>query len=184
VGYHAIVGYSRLERCDRLSLWAIMPQWTGNPTQHAATAIDPILSLLSALRCSAESNFAKQDYEFVKGLFKYYGPFKYVYHLAAYAAEGLSHSIRAFNYRNNLLVRFAQLFRTALRAYLRLIQRVTARPCTALHTLCSLSESSHLSEAAIAYAVTVRCDAMRCSVPRRTTPQCSIPRLCLVNGAQ
>jgi nucleoside-diphosphate-sugar epimerase len=27
-----------------------------------------------------------------------------VYHLAAYAAEGLSHSIRAFNYRNNLLV--------------------------------------------------------------------------------
>src|SRR5258706_12928785 len=27
----------------------------------------------------------------------------YVYHLAAYAAEGLSHFIRSFNYRNNLL---------------------------------------------------------------------------------
>ena len=58
-----------------------------------------------------------QDYEFVNGLFKYYGPFKYVYHLAAYAAEGLSHSIRAFNYRNNLLVRLARLCRTPLRAH-------------------------------------------------------------------
>lgn len=29
--------------------------------------------------------------------------FTYVYHLAAYAAEGLSHFIRGFNYRNNLL---------------------------------------------------------------------------------
>jgi UDP-glucose 4-epimerase len=29
--------------------------------------------------------------------------FKYVYHLAAYAAEGLSHFIRRFNYENNLV---------------------------------------------------------------------------------
>src|SRR5215472_18392790 len=29
--------------------------------------------------------------------------FRYVYHLAAYAAEGMSHFIRAFNYRNNLI---------------------------------------------------------------------------------
>ena len=29
--------------------------------------------------------------------------FAYVYHLAAYAAEGLSHHIREFNYKNNLL---------------------------------------------------------------------------------
>lgn len=29
--------------------------------------------------------------------------FQYVYHLAAYAAEGLSHFIRTYNYRNNLL---------------------------------------------------------------------------------
>lgn len=29
--------------------------------------------------------------------------FDYVYHLAAYAAEGLSHFIRGFNYRNNLI---------------------------------------------------------------------------------
>lgn len=31
------------------------------------------------------------------------GPFDYVYHLAAYAAEGLSHFIRRFNYETNLL---------------------------------------------------------------------------------
>ena len=29
--------------------------------------------------------------------------FDYVFHLAAYAAEGLSHFIKAFNYRNNLI---------------------------------------------------------------------------------
>jgi len=29
--------------------------------------------------------------------------FSYVYHLAAYAAEGLSHFIKRFNYRNNLI---------------------------------------------------------------------------------
>ena len=38
----------------------------------------------------------------VAALFKQYGPFDYVYHLAAYAAESLSHFIRRFNYRNNL----------------------------------------------------------------------------------
>jgi hypothetical protein len=99
--------------------------------------------LLSALRCSAEFNVAKQDYEFVKGLFKYYGPFKYVYHLAAYAAEGLSHSIRAFNYRNNLLVRFAQLTLPHCTAIIPAIDSArycTALHCTALHTVCSLSE--------------------------------------------
>ena len=31
------------------------------------------------------------------------GNFDYIYHLAAYAAEGLSHFIRRFNYRNNLI---------------------------------------------------------------------------------
>src|SRR5579863_4975223 len=31
------------------------------------------------------------------------GRFDYVYHLAAYAAEGLSHFIRRFNYETNLL---------------------------------------------------------------------------------
>ena len=39
---------------------------------------------------------------FINQLFKKY-KFDYVYHLAAYAAEGLSHFIKHFNYTNNLL---------------------------------------------------------------------------------
>ncbi len=42
------------------------------------------------------------DAAFLKSVFAE-GPFDYVYHLAAYAAEGLSHFIRHFNYSNNLL---------------------------------------------------------------------------------
>jgi UDP-glucose 4-epimerase len=42
------------------------------------------------------------DYEQLKLLFKE-EKFDYVYHLAAYAAEGLSHFIRRFNYNNNLI---------------------------------------------------------------------------------
>ena len=43
-----------------------------------------------------------EDYELVQGVFERYR-FDYVYHLAAYAAEGLSHFIKRFNYSNNLL---------------------------------------------------------------------------------
>lgn len=42
------------------------------------------------------------DAELVARLFEQYR-FDYVYHLAAYAAEGLSHFIKHFNYTNNLL---------------------------------------------------------------------------------
>jgi len=42
------------------------------------------------------------DHELVKNLFEEH-KFDYVYHLAAYAAEGLSHFIRRFNYENNLI---------------------------------------------------------------------------------
>jgi UDP-glucose 4-epimerase len=42
------------------------------------------------------------DHEFIDQLFNQHR-FQYVYHLAAYAAEGLSHFIRRFNYTNNLL---------------------------------------------------------------------------------
>lgn len=42
------------------------------------------------------------DHEFINRLFEKYS-FKYVYHLAAYAAEGLSHFIKRFNYQNNLV---------------------------------------------------------------------------------
>lgn len=42
------------------------------------------------------------DVELIERLFAERG-FDYVYHLAAYAAEGLSHFIRRFNYTNNLI---------------------------------------------------------------------------------
>ena len=42
------------------------------------------------------------DIKLLEELFKEY-KFDYVYHLAAYAAEGLSHFIRNFNYNNNLI---------------------------------------------------------------------------------
>jgi UDP-glucose 4-epimerase len=42
------------------------------------------------------------DHELINRLFDRYS-FDYVYHLAAYAAEGLSHFIKRFNYNNNLV---------------------------------------------------------------------------------
>jgi len=42
------------------------------------------------------------DYALVEKLFNVY-QFEYVFHLAAYAAEGLSHFIKRFNYENNLI---------------------------------------------------------------------------------
>ncbi|MDM8528416.1 NAD-dependent epimerase/dehydratase family protein [Anaerolineales bacterium HSG24] len=42
------------------------------------------------------------NYELIKEIFRT-EKFDYVYHLAAYAAEGLSHFIRRFNYTNNLI---------------------------------------------------------------------------------
>ena len=42
------------------------------------------------------------DHHFVAALFDDY-KFDYIYHLAAYAAEGLSHFIRRFNYTNNVI---------------------------------------------------------------------------------
>jgi UDP-glucose 4-epimerase len=42
------------------------------------------------------------DHELIERLFERY-EFTYVYHLAAYAAEGLSHFIKRFNYNNNLI---------------------------------------------------------------------------------
>ncbi len=45
-----------------------------------------------------------QDHELVNRLFAQHS-FHHVYHLAAYAAEGLSHFIKRFNYNNNLSAR-------------------------------------------------------------------------------
>jgi UDP-glucose 4-epimerase len=53
----------------------------------------------------SEATFVQGDvtnHELIDRLFAEHG-FDYIYHLAAYAAEGLSHFIRRFNYTNNLL---------------------------------------------------------------------------------
>jgi UDP-glucose 4-epimerase len=53
----------------------------------------------------ADATFAPGDLcdaNHVRRLWNEHGPFDYVYHLGAYAAEGLSHFIRAFNYRTNV----------------------------------------------------------------------------------
>lgn len=53
----------------------------------------------------ANCNFVKgsvQDARLVSDLFAEH-KFEYVFHLAAYAAEGLSHFIKNFNYQNNLI---------------------------------------------------------------------------------
>ncbi|HXM94417.1 MAG TPA: NAD-dependent epimerase/dehydratase family protein [Candidatus Dormibacteraeota bacterium] len=42
------------------------------------------------------------DTELIEGLFQRHC-FEYMYHLAAYAAEGLSHFVKRFNYNNNLI---------------------------------------------------------------------------------
>ena len=42
------------------------------------------------------------DHNLINRLFEQYS-FDYVYHMAAYAAEGLSHFIKRFNYNNNLI---------------------------------------------------------------------------------
>lgn len=47
-------------------------------------------------------NGSVTDYKLLEDLFNK-KQFDYVYHLAAYAAEGLSHFIRRFNYTNNLI---------------------------------------------------------------------------------
>jgi UDP-glucose 4-epimerase len=44
-----------------------------------------------------------KDRTFAQSLWERHGPFEYVYHLGAYAAEGLSHFIRAYNYSTNLV---------------------------------------------------------------------------------
>jgi UDP-glucose 4-epimerase len=44
-----------------------------------------------------------RDRRFVESLWRDHGRFDYVYHLAAYAAEGLSHFIRGYNYTTNLV---------------------------------------------------------------------------------
>jgi len=71
---------------------------------HTAVVLDD-LSGGNRRNVSQEAIFYKGsilDVTLIEQLFEQY-KFDYVYHLAAYAAEGLSHFIRHFNYQNNLI---------------------------------------------------------------------------------
>src|SRR3954471_22651876 len=71
---------------------------------HRVVALDD-LSGVFADNVPRGATFVKGsilDHELLNTLFAEHG-FDYVYHLAAYAAEGLSHFIRRFNYNNNLI---------------------------------------------------------------------------------
>jgi len=71
---------------------------------HTVVALDD-LSGGFADQVDPRATFVKgsiTDHELIERLFSEHR-FDYVYHLAAYAAEGLSHFIRRFNYTNNLI---------------------------------------------------------------------------------
>ncbi len=71
---------------------------------HDVTVIDDLSGgfLENVNKKAKFINMSVTDYDNLKNLFEK-ERFDYVYHLAAYAAEGLSHFIRRFNYENNLL---------------------------------------------------------------------------------
>jgi UDP-glucose 4-epimerase len=71
---------------------------------HEVVAIDDLSGGLEANVPEGATfrNGSVTDPTFVDGLFDD-GGFDHVYHLAAYAAEGLSHFIRRFNYTNNVI---------------------------------------------------------------------------------
>ncbi|MBU0980240.1 MAG: NAD-dependent epimerase/dehydratase family protein [Nanoarchaeota archaeon] len=71
---------------------------------HEVVVLDD-LSGGFAENVNKDANFVEgsiTDYGLIKKLFKEH-KFDYVFHLAAYAAEGLSHFIKRFNYDNNLI---------------------------------------------------------------------------------
>ncbi len=80
-------------------------------THHLADNTDYKVIALDDLSGGFEDNVSEKvtfikgsvtDATLINDLFEKYR-FNYVYHLAAYAAEGLSHFIRHFNYSNNLM---------------------------------------------------------------------------------
>jgi UDP-glucose 4-epimerase len=60
------------------------------------------------------------DAAFVESLWDF-GPYDYVYHVAAYAAEGLSHFIRGYNYRTNLVASVVLINQSVLHGVKRFI---------------------------------------------------------------
>lgn len=72
--------------------------------QHEVIVLDDLSGGFEA-NINPKATFIKAsvtDHVLLNDLFKKY-KFNYVFHLAAYAAEGLSHFIKRFNYTNNLI---------------------------------------------------------------------------------
>lgn len=85
IGAHLVRELKRMDRCDVVALDDLSGGFREN--------------------LPSDTNFVEgsvTDHELVAGLFDEQ-EFEYVYHLGAYAAEGLSHFIRRFNYTNNLI---------------------------------------------------------------------------------
>jgi UDP-glucose 4-epimerase len=73
-------------------------------SKHAVTVLDDLSGGFEDNLVEG-TNFVQgsiNDVDLVGTLFER-GGFDYVFHLAAYAAEGLSHFIKRFNYNNNLM---------------------------------------------------------------------------------
>lgn len=71
---------------------------------HAVTVLDDLSGgfLDNVIKGSTFVKGSIEDVNLINNLFAEQN-FEYVYHLAAYAAEGLSHFIKRFNYNNNLI---------------------------------------------------------------------------------
>ena len=85
IGAHLVRELRELDRCDVIAL----DDLSGGFRENLPPETDFVEGSVT-------------DEELVAALFEEHG-FEYVYHLGAYAAEGLSHFIRRFNYRNNLI---------------------------------------------------------------------------------
>jgi len=72
--------------------------------QHEVTVLDDLSGgfIENVPRGAAFVEGTILDYPLLASLFERHG-YEYVFHLAAYAAEGLSHFIKRFNYENNLI---------------------------------------------------------------------------------
>ena len=89
-GVAGFIGSHIAERCLRLGFQVVgADDLSGGFIEHVPAGVD--------FRCGSVV-----DVRWVAGLWND-GDFDYIYHLAAYAAEGLSHFIRHFNYDTNLI---------------------------------------------------------------------------------
>lgn len=85
IGAHLVRKLKRMDRCDVVAL----DDLSGGFRENLPPDTDFVEGSVT-------------DDELMARLFDQHG-FDYVYHLGAYAAEGLSHFIRRFNYTNNLI---------------------------------------------------------------------------------